>query len=445
MPPPLVAGSLVPTNAPGALDPSPLWVLPFVLLLLSIAVLPLAAPRFWQRRFALVSFALAVPVIAWLALVDPQRLSHTASEYASFICLLGSLFVISSGIAIEGGFAPTALGNTLVLGLGAVLANLIGTTGASMLLIRPLVRANRERARPAHVFVFFIFIVSNLGGLLTPLGDPPLFLGYLQGVPFTWTLRLLPIWAFSVGTVLGVFLLVDSFVRRNEPGAILPSAPLPQSPPGRAAGLTCKPAAISPSRRQIEVRGRRNIVLLVGVVGLVFLDTPWRETGMVGLALLSFWMTPAAVHETNEFSIGPIREVAILFFGIFATMVPALALLERHGGEFGLNEPLEFFWATGLLSSVLDNAPTYLALLAAARGLGLPAEVAGVPADLLAAISCGAVLMGANTYIGNGPNFMVKAIVEEADIKMPDFFGYMAWSACVLLPVFALVSWLFFA
>ncbi len=405
------------------LDPAPLWVAPFAALLLSIAVLPLAAPRFWHRGYPLVVPALAAPVIVWLMAVDPGRLLHTGGEYVSFLCLLASLFVVSSGIAIEGGLKASPAGTALALGLGAVLANLIGTTGASMLLVRPLLRANRYRPRAAHVFVFFIFIVSNLGGLLTPLGDPPLFLGYLQGVPFAWTFRLLPQWAFAVGAVLAISFCVDAMIARREGAAV--------SGAGRESfGL--------------RIRGRRNVPLLGAILLLVFLDSPLREIGMIVVALVSYQSTPEAVHDVNEFSLGPIREVAILFFGIFATMIPALALLERHGGALGLDQPLEFFWATGLLSSVLDNAPTYLTFLAAARGLGLPAEVGGTSGELLAAISCGAVMMGANTYIGNGPNFMVKAIVEEAGVTMPSFFGYIGWSAAVLLPVFALVSLIFF-
>ncbi len=418
-----VASAVATHGAVAGLDPSPLWVAPFAALLLSIAVLPLAAPRFWHQRYPLVTLALAAPVIAWLSAVDPGRLLHTGGEYVAFICLLTALFIVSSGIAIEGGLRASPAGNALVLGLGAGLANLIGTTGASMLLVRPLLRANRHRPRAAHVFVFFIFIVSNLGGLLTPLGDPPLFLGYLQGVPFAWTFRLLPQWAFAVGTVLVIFVCVDATIARHE-GAANPDA--------------------GPQPRGIRIRGRRNVPLLGAILLLVFLDSPLREIGMIVVALVSYQSTPEAVHDVNEFSLGPIREVAILFFGIFATMIPALALLERQGGELGLDQPLEFFWATGLLSSVLDNAPTYLTFLAAARGLGLPAEVGGTTSELLAAISCGAVMMGANTYIGNGPNFMVKAIVEEAGVVMPSFFGYVGWSAAVLLPVFALVTWIFF-
>jgi Na+/H+ antiporter NhaD/arsenite permease-like protein len=403
---------------------SPLWVLPFAALLLSIAFLPLLAGHFWHRRYPLVCLVLALPVIAYFTYVDPQRLTETALDYVSFMILLGALFVVSSGVALEGGISASPLGNTTYLAAGAVLANLIGTTGASMLLIRPLLRANQHRARVSHVFVFFIFVVSNIGGCLTPLGDPPLFLGYLEGVPFTWTMRLWPQWLTTVAIVLAIFFAVDTRVARTE----------------AHAGEGRNRAAPGPLR----LDGRHNLLYLAGVVACIFLDRPLRELGMLVMSLLSYQTTPERVHDRNEFTLEPIREVAILFAGIFATMIPALVVLEEHGRALGVVEPWQFFWATGLLSSFLDNAPTYLTFLSAGRGLGLPAEVVGVPAHILAAISCGAVFMGANSYIGNGPNFMVKAIVEQHGVEMPSFFGYMAYTAAILIPTFVLVTLLFF-
>jgi Na+/H+ antiporter NhaD/arsenite permease-like protein len=269
------------------------------------------------------------------------------------------------------------------------------------------------------VFIFFIFLVSNIGGCLTPLGDPPLFLGYLAGVPFTWTLRLWPEWLTTGGIVLALFFGFDSFVARGEPAAVA------------TAG-------------RLRLDGTRNLLYLAGVVACIFVDRPLREIGMLAMTLISYQTTPEHVHDRNEFTLGPIGEVAILFAGIFATMIPALIVLEQNGAALGAREPWHFFWATGLLSSLLDNAPTYLTFLSAGRGLGLPAEVVGVPAGILAAISCGAVFMGANSYIGNGPNFMVKAIVEENGIEMPTFAGYMAYSAAILLPTFVIVTLIFF-
>jgi Na+/H+ antiporter NhaD/arsenite permease-like protein len=407
-----------------------LWVAPFAMLLLSIAILPLAAGRFWARRYPLVCLVLASPVVTYFWFVDPHRLGETALDYVSFIILLGSLYVVTSGIFLEGGASATPLGNTLYLGAGAIVANLIGTTGASMLLIRPLIRANRNRGRAgAHVYVFFIFLVSNIGGALTPLGDPPLFLGYLQGVPFSWTFRLWPVWLTTVTMVLGIFFLIETYSSRTSRPAAAASEP--QSPQSMTTG--------------IRLHGRRNLWFLAGIVICIFLDRPFREVGMAAMALLSYQLTPETVHDRNEFTMSPIREVAILFAGIFATMLPALVVLEQHGPALGVDQPWEFFWMTGALSSFLDNAPTYLTFLSAGRGLGLAPEVSGVPAAILAAISCGAVFMGANSYIGNGPNFMVKAIVEENGIEMPSFFGYMLYSMVVLIPTFLIVTLIFFA
>ena len=343
----------------------------------------------------------------------------------SFIVLLAGLFVISGGILLEGDLEATPRTNAAFLGLGALLASFVGTTGASMLLIRPLLQTNRERKHVAHTVVFFIFLVSNIGGCLTPLGDPPLFLGYLLGVPFTWTFRLFVPWLFTTALVLTVYVLWD---RRAH---------------AREARQDLKRDFYEV--RRLRVAGKENLVLLAGVLAAVaFLQAPWREVAIVALSALSYTQSDPALRKANRFTFHPILEVAALFAGIFVTMLPALDLLRARGAELGVREPWQFFWATGALSSFLDNAPTYLTFLALAQGLGQPAEVVGVPHATLVAISLGAVFMGANTYIGNGPNFMVRSIAEERGVKMPSFGGYMLYSGAVLLPVFVLVTLVFF-
>jgi Na+/H+ antiporter NhaD/arsenite permease-like protein len=403
------------------------WALPFAGLLLAIAILPLAAPHFWDSnlRKLMVAGALALPVLVLYAEARPEALVHAASDYVSFIILLGGLFVISGGILLEGDLQATTRTNALLLGAGALCASFVGTTGASMLLIRPLLQTNRERKRVAHTVVFFIFLVSNIGGCLTPLGDPPLFLGYLAGVPFTWTLRLLPEWLFTVALVLAVYVVWDRRERARE----------------TLADLKRDFYEVRPLR----VAGKDNLVLLLGVLAAVaLLQAPWRELVIVGLAALSYFRTDRELHAANRFTFQPILEVAALFAGIFVTMLPALDLLRARGAELGVREPWQFFWASGMLSSFLDNAPTYLTFLALAKGLGLPPEVAGVPHEILRAISLGSVFMGANSYIGNGPNFMVRAIAEERGVRMPSFGGYMLYSGAVLLPIFAVVTLVFF-
>jgi Na+/H+ antiporter NhaD/arsenite permease-like protein len=403
------------------------WALPFAGLLIAIAVLPLAAPHFWEsnlRKLA-VAGALALPVLLLYLSAHPAALLHAAFEYTSFMVLLAGLFVISGGVVLEGDLEATTRTNALLLGTGALAASFVGTTGASMLLVRPLLQTNRERKHVAHTVVFFIFLVSNIGGCLTPLGDPPLFLGYLNGVPFTWTFRLVLPWLFTVALVLAVYVAWDRRARAREAQSDL-----------RRDRLEVRP---------LRLTGKENVVLLAGVLAAVaFLQAPWREAVILALALASYRQTDPALHTANRFTFQPILEVAALFAGIFVTMLPALDILKAHGSELGVREPWQFFWATGALSSFLDNAPTYLTFLALAKGLGLAPEVVGVPHEILAAISLGAVFMGANTYIGNGPNFMVRAIAEEHGVKMPSFGGYMLWSAAVLLPVFVLVTLVFF-
>ncbi|MBI3073900.1 MAG: sodium:proton antiporter [Deltaproteobacteria bacterium] len=414
------------------------WGAPFAGLLLSIAIVPLAASRFWEknRNKAIVSALFLAPVAVMLLVNGAEgrtELAHTLIEYVSFIILLASLYTISGGIVLEGDIQATPLTNTTFLGVGAVLANLVGTTGASMLLIRPLLKTNSERARIKHVVIFFIFIVSNIGGLLTPLGDPPLFLGFLRGVPFEWTLRLLPIWATAVGAVLAIFFVVDSWHYNRE-----------SLSDRRRDAIEVEP---------LRLRGNLNFVWLAGVVGSVFLPTPWKEIGMATAAVLAYATTNPDLRARNQFSFHAIIEVAILFVGIFVTMVVPVAILKARGAELGVREPWHFFWASGVLSSFLDNAPTYVTFVALAQSLtsatgGAPAVLhladGGIAEPLLVAISCGCVFMGANTYIGNGPNFMVKAIADGAGVKMPSFFGYMGYSAAVLLPIFVFITFVFF-
>jgi len=411
----------------------PFWTLSFfVLLLLCIAILPLAYPRFWDsnRNKAVVSAILSIPiVILFYHYGNFQPLIHEIQEYFSFIILLASLFIISGGIFLSGDIEATPRNNTIFLAIGGIIANIFGTTGAAMLLIRPVLRTNSERKLIAHIPIFFIFIVCNIGGCLTPLGDPPLFMGYLRGVPFFWTLRLFPYWIFMMVLILVVFYFIDlRFWKRESPEA-----------------LRLDKKAVEP----ISTHGKMNILFIFGVIlSVIFCDTPLREGMMVALSVLSVVLTPKKIREQNEFNYAPIIEVAILFAAIFITMVPSLLILEARGAEFGVRLPWHFFWTAGGLSSFLDNTPTYVTFLSLAQGLaqatGLPKEMVGVPIKYLEAISVGAVFMGANSYIGNGPNFMVKVICEHQKIKIPSFFGYMAWSCSILVPLFIIVTFVFF-
>jgi Na+/H+ antiporter NhaD/arsenite permease-like protein len=442
-----------------------LWsLLPFVGILLAIALLPLIAGRFWEhnRNKALVALLFAAPIAIYLVAAHGETGLHTllekVREYASFVVLLASLFVITGGIYVRGSLSGTPLLNTAILGIGALLANVIGTTGASVLLVRPLLRANAPRERTVHIVVFFMFVVSNCGGLLTPLGDPPLFLGYLKGVPFEWTLRLWKPWALVNGLLLVIFNVWDQIVfdkeERERPRSQLEEVQ---------------------HHEPLRIAGALNFVFLLGVM-LVILAAGsgignggerWpfgvQEVAMLALSGLAFATTQPQNRALNRFSWSPIIEVAVLFAGIFVTMAPALSILNAWGRSerevcglaFGLDQPWQFFWSSGALSSFLDNAPTYMTFAATAAGMqGVALEAprylgqlllkGDAAVALLAAISCGSVMMGANTYIGNGPNFMVKAIAEENGVKMPSFFGYMAYSCGVLLPVFVVVTLVFF-
>lgn len=432
-------------------------VLPFMLLLLAIAIFPLSFSHWWEhnRNKGIVAGLLSAPVLIYLLALNggSHVLLEKIHEYLSFIILLAALYSISGGIYVRGSLPGTPLSNTLLLGLGAVLASIIGTTGASVLLIRPLLRANQSREKKVHIVVCFIFIVSNCGGLLTPLGDPPLFLGFLKGVPFQWTLvELWREWLVVNVALLVIFNVWDQAVLDREER--------------QRAGSQLEQVL---KHEPVTILGLQNFFFLAGVVAVIAASGKFRmpigvpELLMTGLAVGAYLMTPSSNREANKFTFGPIIEVAVLFAGIFITMAPALLILNAWGkGErnvlgltFNMSQPWQFFWATGTLSSFLDNAPTYLTFAATACGLNgvvvgdnpyLAELLAKGPeaARLVAAISCGAVFMGANTYIGNGPNFMVKAIAEENGVKMPSFFGYMLYSIAVLIPIFVVVTFLFF-
>ncbi len=406
------------------IDALPLWgVLPFAGFLATMAFLPPIAPRFWTNHYGKVSAAFGVPVAAWFLVSAPGELARTAVDYLSFLVLLGSLFTISGGILLRGTIRGTPWINCAFLGIGAAVSNLLGTTGASMLLIRPLLRANARRKNAVHGYVFFIFLVANIGGLLTPIGDPPLFLGFLKGVPFLWTAaNLWGHWLAATGALIGIFFVLDRLAFRKE------------AYEGRREERDPE------IRAPLSLAGKRNFLPLGGVVAALFLPSPIRETAMLAATALSLRMTPAWIREENRFTFRPIVEVAVLFAGIFATMVPALLVLKTRAGELGISEPWHFFWASGMLSSFLDNAPTYLTFLSLAQGIGGSVDVAGVSAPVLRAICAGAVFMGANTYIGNAPNFMVKTIVEASGVRMPSFLAYMGYSAAFLLPVFFAIT-----
>jgi Na+/H+ antiporter NhaD/arsenite permease-like protein len=409
---------------------------PFAVILLLIAIMPLALPHFWEKNGnkAIVAAVVSIPVLIFMFMKSPRSLGNTVEDYISFIILLASLFIISGGILVKGDLKATPIINTIFLLVGAITANLIGTTGASMLLIRPLLSTIRERKHIMHIPVFFIFLVSNIGGSLTPLGDPPLFMGFLRGVPFTWTFRLFPIWLFAVATLLIVFYIWDSIAYKKETKADLSKDVQSKTP--------------------ITISGKINLLFLIGVIAAVFFQVPapYRELVMILMIVLSLVFTKKELRTENNFTYGPIIEVAILFAGIFITMVPLLILLETKGASLGIVKPWQFFWFSGGLSSFLDNTPTYVTFASLAASVtktighaGLPVvHGIGVRQDLLLAISAGSVFMGANTYIGNGPNFMVKSIAEEQGIKVPHFFGYMLYSICVLIPLFGVVTLLFF-
>lgn len=435
-------------------------VIPFVGILLSISLFPLFAPRFWHKHFGKISLFWALISALPLLYLFPKETLHEIlqillTEYLPFILLLSSLYIISGNIYFHGDFSGKPSFNTLYLLLGTFLASLMGTTGASIVLIRPLLRANAWRKNKAYIIVFFIFLVSNIGGALTPLGDPPLFLGFLKGVPFFWTLNLFPSMIICVFLLLSVFYLIDSFNFKRE----------------RDFFPTTR------EKKPFLILGWYNIFFLIGVPLTILISANLnlpvihvfgvekpvneilRDLIFVLLAGTSFYFTPREVREKNEFTFFPIKEVAILFFGIFITMIPALSIL--HAGEKGelkplisiINEPYHYFWITGLLSAFLDNAPTYLTFLSICLGKfypGIPEKEALLKLieeypKFLLAISEGAVFFGALTYIGNAPNFMVRSIAEEKGIAMPSFFGYLVkYSLPILIPLFLLLTLFFY-
>ncbi len=444
----------------------PLWsILPFVGILLSIAIFPLVAPVFWHHNFGKISAAwaliFAIPFyIAYRGEAFYEIVHIYLIDYIPFIILLWGLFTVSGGILLRGTLAGTPKVNTIILIIGTILASWMGTTGAAMLLIRPIIRANAKRKSKKHIIIFFIFLVANIGGSLTPLGDPPLFLGFLHGVPFFWTMNILPHMLFVSIIVIIIFFFFDTYMYRRE--GIKHEEPENKEP--------------------LSVQGIHNLIFLAGIMGAVLMSGMWkpgdvnilgvhkgiqdilREVLIILMGLLSLWTTKKLIRERNDFTWFPIKEVAYLFAGIFMTIIPALTML-RAGTSGSLafiinavKEPWNYFWITGALSSFLDNAPTYLTFFNTALGrLDLTehdvtqilkgvvhSPVGDQFITYLKAISASAVFFGANTYIGNAPNFMVRSIAEENKIPMPSFFGYMIWSCIILLPVFLVVTFVFF-
>jgi len=441
----------------------PLWsVIPFIGILLSIALFPLVAPEFWHHHFGKVSAFWALVFAVPFVMVHHGEAMHEIlhifiSDYIPFIILLWALFTVAGGILIRGSFNGTPKLNAIFLLIGTLLASVIGTTGAAMLLIRPVIRANARRKHKVHTIVFFIFLVANIGGSLTPLGDPPLFIGFLHGVPFFWTFHLIVETATTAGILLLLYFALDTWFWKKETGEA-------QQP---AEGPTVK----------LTIDGLHNLIFLGGIIGGVLLSGVWhpgyvnilgvhhaienlvRDGILVIMGLLSLATTSKKIHEDNAFTWFPIKEVAYLFAGIFMTIVPALLIL--RAGEQGalaalikaVDDPARYFWATGALSSFLDNTPTYMTFLSSSLGRFFPgvAENQAIHmliaknAIFLKAISTGAVYMGANTYIGNAPNFMVRSIAEENGVEMPSFFGYMLkYSIPILIPTFILATFLFF-
>jgi len=412
-----------------------LSVLPFITLLLAIAVMPFAAPKWWHEYYHIVSLTLSfITAIYYLFISKGINILHSFEEYIMFISLLASLFIISGGIFIGLKGYSTPLRNVLLLGLGALLANVIGTTGASMLLIRPFIQTNKIRITSFHI-VFFIFIISNCGGALTPIGDPPLFLGYLKGIPFFWIIdKVFLKWLVVNLFLLVIFYFLDLRNFRRQKDEV-----------GQMEKETGE---------KLEVKGTFNFIFLAIVIGSVFITKPLflREFIMIVAAILSYKLTNNEIHQRNQFNFFPIKEVAWLFVGIFITMTPALELLRTNSNALGLISPTQYYWFTGLLSSFLDNAPTYLTFLTASMGThNLDVNNVQNVMQFIAehekhviAISISAVFFGAMTYIGNGPNFMVKSVADNLNIKTPSFFGYIIkYSIPILIPIYTLVWWLF--
>jgi Na+/H+ antiporter NhaD/arsenite permease-like protein len=447
-------------DSPGLGTVLPAWsAIPFLGILLSIALFPLLAPHLWHRHYPKVALGwglvLVVPFVGVYGGEAVHEILHVALlDYIPFIILLAALFTIGGGIYVRGSFRGSPPVNGTILLIGTFLASWVGTTGAAMLLIRPLLRANAGRRHRAHTVVFFIFLVANIGGSLTPLGDPPLFLGFLHGVPFFWTFNLGAELLLVAALVLGIYLALDVFFWRQE----------------------TREVRTAPSSSELRIDGGINLLFLAGVLLAVIVSGVWhpgevtilgihqgiqnlvRDALLLGLLAASWLATPRPIRQANGYSWGPLKEVAILFAAIFATIIPPLTILKagEQGALAGLihlvQSPAEFFWATGILSSFLDNAPTYLTFLSTALGRlypDLPERTAILRLIseynlYLEAVATGAVFMGANTYIGNAPNLMIKSIAEESGVEMPSFFGYMKYSLLVLIPVFLLATWVFF-
>lgn len=449
------------------------WAVPFVFMLLSIALGPVLMPKFWHHHFGKVSAGwaalVAIPLIIIYHGEGLYELLHLMiADYIPFIILLGALFTVGGGILLRTSLKGTPYVNAGFMVAGSLLASWMGTTGAAMLLIRPFLRVNKHRKYRAFMVVFFIFMVANVGGALTPLGDPPLFLGFLHGVPFFWTLRLFTPMIIVLAALLIIYLAFDFYYLRKEEKEQAQAGVKPSSADKKA--VSANPA------KKLEILGLQNFILLAGIIGVILfsgsvkmpeisilgvhrgLQDIIRDVILLVIIIISWKITPKALREENEYSWAPIQEVAYLFFGIFITMAPVLSILKAgESGALGfitaaVKEPAQYFWIAGSLSSFLDNAPTYLTFFSTALGQFYPgmAEAPAVvkllaehPLHLLA-ISTGSVFFGAVTYIGNAPNFMVRSIAEESGVKMPSFFGYMAYSFCILLPLFALVTLLFF-
>ena len=442
----LSVDSLLTSGGHASQLPNPIMVLPFLVLLLLIATGPIFYKHYWERNYHKISILLGLVTVSYYLgfLNDFKSVEHSVTEYISFIALLTSLFIASGSILIKVNFKAAPVSNVLFLLFGAVISNLIGTTGASMLLIRPFIKMNRERMKP-YLIIFFIFIISNIGGALTPIGDPPLFLGFLRGVPFFWVIEnVFPIWLIGILLALLIFFLFDISNKKSAE------------------------AVSEKGKYLVELKGSKNVIYVAFIIIAVFIDPKvmsWvpslsplpfgiREIIMFSVAVASFKTADLEILKANEFDFEPIKEVAYLFVGIFLTMIPALQLIAFESRVYShYLTQATFYWSTGALSSVLDNAPTYLNFLSAAMGkFGLDINLAAdvkhfvtVDEVYLRAISVGAVFFGAMTYIGNGPNFMVKSISERAGIEMPSFFTYIIkYSLPILLPIFAIIWFLFF-
>ena len=438
-----------------------LLCIPFIGMLLSIAIFPLTKPEWWEekKQYAVIFWSLLFVVPFGIMNGSHAAVESVAEvifgDYIGFIVLLFGLFCVCGNITISSNVDGSPKVNALMILVGTIFASWIGTTGASMIMIRPLLRANRWRKHKVQTVVFFIFLVSNIGGVLTPVGDPPLLMGFMRGVPFFWSLQIAPILVLNTVILLAIYLFLDTRAYTKD----------------LAEGRYPDPENISETRL-VSISGAHNVLFLVMIVGAVIMTGLLPTLGILSgkihimgevtfnhvsileiilillAAYLSFRTTNKSVRDANEFGWDPIVEVAVLFIGIFITMVPALSLLKEVGPNLGLTEPFQMFWTTGALSSFLDNTPTYLVFLTTAGTLGASSGVATtvgiISQRMLLAISCGAVFMGANTYIGNAPNFMVKAIAESSEVKMPSFFGYMIWSLCFVVPVFILDTEIWF-